>query len=407
MKVKIATILILSSLVVSSALTQETSKVQVPLKPQEIQGTGTANHLTKFTGSRTVGNSAVIETGASLRTDENLTVGGVASSVSGISSIAVRGTNNTTDGSTDEDAFYGSGLIGILGETSSPAGAALEGMAYASSGDPVGVFGKTVSVDRGIGVRGQAVGGSGRGIGVLGEANSENGFGMIAVNAASGNPIGIFGYVVSPDAGVAILGRTMANTGFGIGVTGETFSPNGFGGSFTNTAGGNILRGVNNSTVVFRVDGNGTVFATGGFQPSGADFAESMAVSGDRSKYVAGDVLVIDSSSDRRLALAQVPYSTLVAGIYSTKPGMLGSVHKVDQPRSKEEIPLAVVGIVPCKVSSENGAIQPGDLLVTSSTVGYAMKGTDRNRMLGAVVGKALEPLASEVGVIQVLVTLQ
>lgn len=50
---------------------------------------------------------------------------------------------------------------------------------------------------------------------------------------------------------------------------------------------------------------------------------------------------------------------------------------------------------------------QPGDLLVTSSTPGYAMKGTDRNRMLGAVVGKALEPLSDGKGVIQVLVTLQ
>jgi hypothetical protein len=35
------------------------------------------------------------------------------------------------------------------------------------------------------------------------------------------------------------------------------------------------------------------------------------------------------------------------------------------------------------------------------------MKGTDRGRMLGAVVGKALEPLQKGTGVIQVLVTLQ
>ena len=50
---------------------------------------------------------------------------------------------------------------------------------------------------------------------------------------------------------------------------------------------------------------------------------------------------------------------------------------------------------------------EAGDLLVTSSTPGHAMKGTDRSRMLGAVVGKALEPLAAGKGVIQVLVTLQ
>jgi len=66
-----------------------------------------------------------------------------------------------------------------------------------------------------------------------------------------------------------------------------------------------------------------------------------------------------------------------------------------------------VVGIVPCKVTTENGAIARGDLLVTSSRPGYAMKGTDRERMLGAVLGKALEPLRKGTGVIQVLVTQQ
>jgi len=35
------------------------------------------------------------------------------------------------------------------------------------------------------------------------------------------------------------------------------------------------------------------------------------------------------------------------------------------------------------------------------------MKGTERSKMLGAVVGKALEPLEQGKGVIQVLVTLQ
>ena len=62
---------------------------------------------------------------------------------------------------------------------------------------------------------------------------------------------------------------------------------------------------------------------------------------------------------------------------------------------------------MPCKVSAENGAIRTGDLLVTSNTPGHAMKGTDPARMLGAIVGKALEPLEGGTGVILVLVTLQ
>jgi len=68
---------------------------------------------------------------------------------------------------------------------------------------------------------------------------------------------------------------------------------------------------------------------------------------------------------------------------------------------------MAVVGIVPCKVTTENGPIAVGDLLVTSSKLGRAMKGTDRRRMLGTVVGKALERLDHGDGVIQVLVTPQ
>jgi hypothetical protein len=73
----------------------------------------------------------------------------------------------------------------------------------------------------------------------------------------------------------------------------------------------------------------------------------------------------------------------------------------------KEEVPMAMTGIVPTKVSAENGAIKPGDLLVTSSKPGYAMKGTDRTQMLGAVIGKAIGHLDSGVGVIEAVVTLQ
>jgi hypothetical protein len=115
----------------------------------------------------------------------------------------------------------------------------------------------------------------------------------------------------------------------------------------------------------------------------------------------------LDATSNRQLTLAAEPYSTLVAGIYSTKPGVLATTHKLDTAATVGEVPLAIVGIVPCKVSAENGPIHRGDLLVTSSTPGYAMKGTDRGRMLGAVVGKAMEPLEKGTGLIQVLVTLQ
>lgn len=198
-------------------------------------------------------------------------------------------------------------------------------------------------------------------------------------------------------------GQANGTSGESVAIFGEQFSPDAGAGLFINRANGPLLVGAvgPSATNVFRVDGTGRVFADGGFQPNGADFAESMAVTGDPRSYTAGDLLVIDANGRRRLALAQEAYSTLVAGIYSTKPGLLGSTRTLDQGAAVDEVPLAVVGIVPCKVTAGNGPIQVGDLLVTSSAPGRAMKGTDRSRMLGAVVGKALEPLAAGTGVIQ------
>jgi hypothetical protein len=244
------------------------------------------------------------------------------------------------------------------------------------------------------------------GFAINGEAYFGTGTGVIG----QGNGNGVVGSTSNPtDFATGVTGNASATTGPAVAIFGQNYSPDGQAGLFINRAAGTILEGRVNTVdlTVFRVDGTGRVFADGGFQPNGADFAESMAVTGDRSKYAAGDLLVIDPSATRHLGLAQQPYSTLVAGIYSTKPGMLGGTRKLNEAADQNEIPLAVVGIVPCKVTTENGPIHAGDLLVTSSTRGHAMKGTDRSRMLGAVVGKALEPLPTGAGVIQVLVTLQ
>jgi hypothetical protein len=137
----------------------------------------------------------------------------------------------------------------------------------------------------------------------------------------------------------------------------------------------------------------------------GGDYAETVNASGDHKKYEPGDVLVLSSDSDSDVSKSSQPYSTLVGGIYSTKPGVIG--RRQTGEKRDTEIPMAMVGIVPTKVSAENGSIRRGDLLVTSSTEGYAMKGSDPSRMLGAIVGKAMGSLDSGLGVIEVLVSLQ
>jgi hypothetical protein len=175
------------------------------------------------------------------------------------------------------------------------------------------------------------------------------------------------------------------------------------------------------SDVEFRVWGDGDVTADGTISGGGADFAEMMAVSAGATTVQPGDVLVIDPRNPQSAVKSSKPQSTLVAGIYSTKPGFLASERDWDRPGREDEevapysledvatqfneVPLAVVGIVPCKVSAENGAINPGDLLVTSATPGHAMR--DEDPKTGTVVGKALESLPAGTGLIKVLVTLQ
>jgi len=66
-----------------------------------------------------------------------------------------------------------------------------------------------------------------------------------------------------------------------------------------------------------------------------------------------------------------------------------------------------MIGIVPAKASAENGPIRRGDLLVCAKTPGHVMRATDRERLIGAVVGKAMQPLDAGTGVIEIAVTLQ
>jgi hypothetical protein len=350
----------------------------------QVNGSGTANTIPIWTGKTTLGNSVITQSGT------NVGIGGTSLGarlevVSGnASGEAVLG-DNTSD---SENTMP----VGVAGVSNGLLGVGVYGQASSTTGAPIGTVGLTVSPN-GIGVEGISDASDGAGGNASGVAGVFNG--------TSGTGSGVIGISASPK-GSGVMGQSTAY----IGVTGTTSGSTGIAGYFDNTAAGSLLVGAVKGVHKFRVDGTGKGFFDGGTQTGGADFAESVALAARDGHREPGDLLVVDRGSTRQLTLATEPYSTLVAGIYSTKPGVLATPHLMAE-GAANEIPLAIVGIVPCKVSAENGPIMPGDLLVTSSTPGHAMKGTERNRMLGAVVGKALEPLSAGKGVIQVLVTLQ
>lgn len=170
---------------------------------------------------------------------------------------------------------------------------------------------------------------------------------------------------------------------------------------------GNIAIYQSASVNVARINKAGTGFFNGGTQNSGADVAEAFDVEGTVSEYEAGDILVISTNSDRTVEKSSTPYSTLVAGVYATKPGVLLTEEHIDTDLSGK-VPMGVIGVIPTKVCLENGKIKRGDLLVTSSQAGIAMKANPKKVKIGQVIGKALQDYDQKgTGKIQVLVNIK
>ena len=143
----------------------------------------------------------------------------------------------------------------------------------------------------------------------------------------------------------------------------------------------------------------GTYYGT--FNGVTADVAETFETLQSSNRPITpGDVVVIDPSADERVTVSSRPYDRYVAGVISTEPGLRLAAEDPG-------MPLALVGRVPTKVTTENGAIRRGDLLVTSSKPGFAMRADRVKLRQGMVIGKALGELPEGEGTILVLVSLQ
>lgn len=155
-------------------------------------------------------------------------------------------------------------------------------------------------------------------------------------------------------------------------------------------AGANHAIFQNSGVNVVRISKTGAGFFNGGIQNNGADIAESFDVMREVSDYEPGDVLSIATSRDRTIEKSAGAYSDLVLGVYATKPGVLLTEENIDSDLTGK-VPMGVVGVIPTKVCGEGGVIRRGDLLVTSSIPGVAMKADKSRVQAGQVLGKALQ----------------
>lgn len=355
--------------------------------------------------------------------------------------------------------FNGGGGIGVRGEGDGGGvfGQSQSGMGVSgTSQSEVGVFGSSQSQKQagvsgangggGIGVRGAGDGGgvfgtSTKSDGIHGESYSAKNAGVYGWNLGGG--MGVFGWSggggatnagvfgqsgpgvdTLPDSGstkAGVYGKSSDSDG----VHGQSYSANSAGVSGVSVNGGmgvygyswnfDGVRGISHDKDHAGVSGSnesggpaghfeGNVEVTGDITLINQDCAEDFNIS-SAHEIEPGTVMVIQEGD--ALEISQSPYDKRVAGVISGAGNLKPAVVLGKQSSQNKRMPLALLGKVYCKVDAGYSEVEVGDLLTTSPTPGHAMKAADPNRAFGAVIGKALQPLAEGRGLIPILIALQ
>jgi hypothetical protein len=136
--------------------------------------------------------------------------------------------------------------------------------------------------------------------------------------------------------------------------------------------------------------------AMSAYRVRGADLAEVYFTQDGSIKE--GDVVSLAGTGVSQVAKSAKVNDSKVLGIVSTKPGLvMGESDGKGKP-----VIVGLSGRVPVKVSTKNGAINPGDYITTSNIPGVGQKATT----VGRVIGKALTglPKTSEEDVVDIVV---
>jgi hypothetical protein len=291
------------------------------------------------------------------------------------------------------------------------------------SGTPAthGVYGRSLSGGDGVygnGTNGVHGVGAPGGYGVL--AENQNATAIRGVSstadpakgsAAESHRAGVWG---DSDDGIGVYGTSAANNG----VQGETWWPNQAGIAASNHAAWDgrsvpscmALSAESAGTAVYG-KGSPAAYFVGDMQITGdvillnssGDVAEDFDIDDGADLVEPGTVLVIGASG--ALCPCVAAYDTRVAGVVSGAGGLMPAVVLQRLESGRRRVPVALVGTAFCKADASAGEIRPGDLLTTSSRLGHAMKVLDHTRAAGAILGKALQSLHRDHGLIQILVS--
>jgi hypothetical protein len=295
----------------------------------------------------------------------------------GENSIAITGTATGTN------------ALGIYGK----------GDAVGVRGDGIGWHGVVGFSQGGFGVYGEGLTG---GTGVVGKSTRWRAVGGFSESTTGG--AGVYAEGIGPGViGVSktwhgVYGETPSDTG-GAGVWGE------------HKGGGSGVVGVSQSGAgVYGKGGRvaaffeGDVEITGDLRLTNADCAEDFDIA-DAHLVEPGTVMVL--RDDGVLEPSQIPYDKRVAGVISGAGDYKPAIVLDKQGSRPNRKAVALLGKAYCKVDANFGAVEMGDLLTTSPSLGHAMKATDQLKAFGAVIGKAMRPLASGQGLIPILIALR
>jgi len=165
------------------------------------------------------------------------------------------------------------------------------------------------------------------------------------------------------------------------------------------TISGNVGIGTTNPGYILDVQhASSKINSKNGYLTNGADYAEYF-YSKD-GNLEPGEIVCIDITTKNSVKRCTNSGDMYVMGVVSTNSAFLGNSSK-DKENNPNYSQIALLGQIPAKVSSENGAIEIGDELTSSTKLGYARKANPGE----STVGVALEKFSEQEGTIQVMIS--